>query len=129
VSLDAIARGQAFAESRMFDTCVIRRVTGQVTDPDTNEVVDTLEDVYEGRCRFQQSDIDPTQATVGEDFTLLQRMVVQLPMAAIGFQTDDVVECLTSHDPDLPGRRFFVRALAHKTEATARRLQLRERTD
>lgn len=125
-----LERGQAKAEASMVDTCIVRRVTGQTTDLDTGVITDTYTTLYSGPCRFQQADIQPTQTNVGEDFVLLQRIEVQLPMSTVGFQVDDEVECTTSvSDPDLPGRVFLVHGLAHKTEATARRLRLRERTD
>lgn len=125
-----LERGQAKAEAAMVDTCIVRRVTGQATDLDSGVITDTYTTLYSGPCRFQQSDVQPTESDVAEDFVLMQRIEVQLPMSTTGFQVDDVVECATSvSDPDLPGRTFRVHGLAHKTEATARRLRLRERTD
>ncbi|WBB73237.1 DUF6093 family protein [Micromonospora sp. WMMD1128] len=127
--LDALlARGRAAAEALLVDECVIRRPTGEGSDDDGNVVV-TYADVYAGRCRIQQTNAQATQEDAGEDFQLLLRLEVHVPMSVVGVETGDEVEVTASvHDPDLPGRRFVVRDLAHKSHATARRLGVTERT-
>jgi hypothetical protein len=125
-----LARGQAAAEDSMVDTCVIRRRTGESTDPHSGVItpVYASQDPYAGKCRVQQSTAQAREQDAGEDFLLLLRLEVQLPMSVVGLEVGDEVTITTSRDPDLPGRVFLIRDLAHKTDATARRVQCTERT-
>ncbi|MCX5066908.1 DUF6093 family protein [Micromonospora lupini] len=123
-----LADGRAFAESLMVDTCSIRRVTGEGSDDDGN-VIKTYEPLYAGKCRIQQHAGQAAQADAGEDFQLMLRLEVQLPMTVVGLDVGDEITVTASvHDPDLPGRVFLIRDLAHKTHATARRVGVTERT-
>ena len=130
MSLESVlARGRAAAERLMTDQCVIRRKTGETTDDDGNVVPVYGPDLYAGKCRIQQSNAQAQQVDVGEDYLLLQRLEVQLPMSVVGLEIGDEVEVTASvHDPDLPGRVFIVRDLAHKTHATSRRVGVTEWT-
>ena len=113
----------------MVDTCTVRRRTGTTTDPDTGVTTPTYSTVYAGKCRFQQRQVSASPAEAGDAQVLMLRMELQLPMSAVGFRVDDEVTADTSvHDPDLPGRVFLVRDLAHKSHATARRLGITEST-
>ncbi|MFG3639088.1 DUF6093 family protein [Micromonospora sp. NPDC047762] len=125
----ALARGRRAAERLMVDQCVIRRDAGTTYDPVTGYPTPNTTEVYAGRCRVQQQTASAGQRDVGEATVLLLRLEVQLPMSVVGVRVDDVVEVTASmHDPDLPGRRFRVRELAHKTHATARRFGVEEVT-
>lgn len=124
-----LALGRAAAEAGMVDACTITRVTGRTTDPDTGEVTDTRSTLYTGACRVQQAQASAQREDVGQDHLLLLRLEVQLPMSVVGLQVGDEVTITASEaDEDLPGRVFLVHDLAHKTEATARRVQCLERT-
>lgn len=113
----------------MVDACTIRRVTGESTNSTTGVITPTYTALYSGVCRFQQALVQTEPHDVGEDFVRLLRIELQLPMTVVGLQVGDEVTCTTSlSDQDLPGRVFLVRDLAHKTDATARRVQLTERT-
>ena len=113
----------------MVDTCVIERRTGQTTDPFSGVVTDTYMTVYIGKCRFQQPGTFSRPAEAGENQILLQRVSVQVPVAAAGVQVDDRVTVLTAgRDPDLVGRVFEIRELFVKTDGTAHRLGVDERT-
>jgi hypothetical protein len=125
----ALARGRAAAEALMVDACTITRVTGETTNEDTGVVTPTTSTVYTGQCRIQQSQLgaDSTPADPGEAYVRLVAFEVQLPMSVEGVRVQDVVTVTASaHDPDLVGRAFNVLGLAHKTHATARRLQVQE---
>ncbi len=125
-----LARGRVAAEALMVDACTIRRRTGEgdESDDDGNVIV-TYEDLYAGKCRVQQPSAQAAQEDVGEDFQLMLRLEVHLPMSVVGLEAGDEVTITASvHDPDLPGRVFLVRDLAHKTHATARRVGVTERT-
>jgi len=123
-----LARGRAAAERLMVDACTIRRATGEGSDDDGN-VTRTYEDLYAGKCRVQQTSAQAAQEDVGEDAQLMLRLEVHLPMSVVGLEAgDEVTITASAHDPDLPGRTFLVRDLAHKTHATARRVGVTERT-
>ncbi len=126
-----LLRARKAAELGMVDTCLIRR---RVRDSDTTDdfsgvVEPTFQTLYEGKCRVQQHQASANQREVGEASLLLLQLEVQLPMSVVGLRAEDEVLLLTSlTDPDLPGRSFLVRDLAHKTDASARRVQVQERT-
>lgn len=125
----ALARGRAMAELGMVDACVIRRVTGTATDDFSGTVTPTYADLYTGKCRVQQHQATADTKDVGEDQQFLLRIEVQLPMSVTGLRVGDEITMTSSaSDPDLPGRMFRIHDLAHKTEATARRVQCVERT-
>lgn len=119
----------------MVDTCTIRRVTGESTGPG-GVITPTYQVLYgpdvephNGKCRFQQLDAQAVEQSPGEQYALMLRMQVQLPMSVTGLQAEDQVTCDSSEeDPDLPGRVFLLRDLAHKTHATMRRVGIQERT-
>lgn len=124
-----LARGRRAAERGMVDTCEITRSGGRTTDPDTGAVTSTPSVIYGGKCRFQQPTAQSQREDVGEDHLLLLRFEVQLPMSATGFKVGDAIRVVASmNDPDLPGRVFLIHDLAHKTEATSRRVQVVEKT-
>ena len=123
-----LARGRAAAESLMVDACTIQRVVGQTTGPG-GVVTDDLDDVYAGRCRVQQDKAQAQQQDPGEAHVLMLRLEIQLPMSVTGLQAEDVVTITASaHDPDLVGRTFVIRDLAHASHKTARRVQVMEKT-
>jgi hypothetical protein len=113
----------------MVDACTIRRRTGETTDGDGNVTPTYGPDVYSGKCRIQQPNAQAAQADVGEDFQLLLRLEVHLPMSVVGLEVGDEITVTASvHDPDLPGRVFLVRDLAHGSQKTARRVGVTERS-
>jgi hypothetical protein len=125
----ALARGRAAAEDLMKDTCTIRRRVSKVTSTVDGSVSWTYADIYAGKCRFQMRAGDARTEDEGEAHLHLLRVEVQLPMSVTGLRVLDEVTCdASAHDPDLPGRVFLVRDLAHKTHATARRVRAEERT-
>ncbi|MEU4570835.1 DUF6093 family protein [Micromonospora sp. NPDC023956] len=124
-----LARGRAMAETLMVDECVIRRRTGETNDDESGVVTPDYEQVYGGKCRIQQPTATAQEQESGQAALLLVRFELQVPMSVVGVAADDEVQVTASvHDPDLVGRRFVVRGLAHKTHATARRMQVEERT-
>ncbi|MET0416384.1 MAG: DUF6093 family protein [Actinoplanes sp.] len=124
---DLVAEAQAFAEEGMVDTCTIQHVTGENTDADGN-VTPTYSTVYTGSCRVQQQQPYAERNDAGQAYQLLLRLEIQLPMSVTGISPDDVVTIVTSRDADLVGRQFSVRDLAHKTDASSRRVQCMEIT-
>ncbi|MFG3710131.1 DUF6093 family protein [Micromonospora sp. NPDC047730] len=129
MSVEALlARGRAASERLMVDACVIRRKTGETTDEQTGVITPVYATLYTGKCRVQQAG-GATPAEAGEAYRLMLRLEVQVPMSIVGLEVGDEVELTSSPlDPDLVGRTFFVRDLAHKTHATARRVGVEEAT-
>jgi hypothetical protein len=129
-----MSRQQLLEEARAFflegcvDTCTIKRVTGESTDID-GVITPTYTTLYSGVCRVQQQQPYAERHDAGQAYLLLLRLEVQLPMTVVGLQPDDILTVVTSlMDPDLPGRVFIVRDLAHKTDASSRRVQCQEKT-
>jgi hypothetical protein len=124
----ALARGRVAAELGMADACVITRAGDRTTDAN-GDVTTPTTTLYTGACRVQQHQASADEKNIGEDNLLLLRVEVQLPMTVTGLEVGDVITMTASaYDPDLPGREFRIHDLAHKTEATARRVQCVERT-
>lgn len=127
--VSVLARGRLAAEAGMVDACTITRVAGRSTDTTTGAVTLTTSTLYTGKCRVQQLQAQVSTEDVGEDQVLLLRLEVQLPMGVTGLQVGDRITVTASaHDADLVGRVFRVHDLAHKTHATARRVQCLEVT-
>jgi hypothetical protein len=126
-----LARGRTAAELGMADACTIRRVASEATDDFSGTITPAYTQLYAGRCRVQQITGTSRPHDVGEDFVLMQRIDVQLPVAGTeGLQVGDQILITASvNDADLVGRTFLVHDLAHKSEATARRVACAERTD
>lgn len=124
-----LARAQAAALAGMVDTCTVRRRTGESTDKLTGAVTPTYSTLYTGICRAQQRGAATAERArdVGEQQVLMLHIEIQLPMSVTGLQLADEVTLSVSQDADLIGRVFFVRDLAHKTDASARRMQCEER--
>lgn len=123
-----LTRGQAFAQSLMVDQCRIER--GADTDPDSGAVTSGQQILYaETPCRLQQRGAPAGQPLdSGNEAVLVQRLEVQLPVAVVGLQVGDRITWLASRDPDLVGRVFVIHDPARKTDATARRIGVHERT-
>ena len=122
-----LARGQAAALAGMRDACTVTRGGARTTDAN-GDVTQATTTLYTGVCRVQQHQATADDKNIGEDQQLLLRVEVQLPMTVTGLQVGDLITITTSIDPDLPGRQFRIHDLAHKTDATARRVQCIERT-
>lgn len=126
-----LARGQAAAVAGMVDACTIRRVATSVTDQTTGVPARTYTTLYTGKCRVQQTLPISRPHESAEDFVLLARLDVQVPIAVTGLQVNDeitITAVAAGRDTDLAGRVFLVRDLFHKSEATARRVGVIERT-
>lgn len=125
----ALAAGRRAAERLMVDACTIRRVTSSATDPNTGVITPTYTTIYGGKCRVQQAQALGEARQAGEAHLVMLRLEVQLPMTVTGLaEADEVTITASAHDPDLVGRVMLIRDLAHKSHATARRVQVQERT-
>jgi len=120
---------QADAESDFNDTCRVERPTGEeTTDPDTWEVTPVVDLIYpntdhpDGRCKFQTTGQgrSPNQESGGYQFTVLSNEC-HLPFG-LEIHEDDVITCVTSENPSLPGLVFRVTGYAVDSYATASRI-------
>lgn len=126
-----LARGQAAAEAGMVDACTIRRVTDTTTDDFSGAITNTYlsPNPYSGKCRIQSALARSEPHDTGEDYVLLLRVQLQLPVSVTGLVVgDEVTITAAANDPDLAGRVFLIRDLFHKTDPTARRVEITERT-
>jgi hypothetical protein len=124
-----LARGRAAAEALMVDACLIERETGEATSTTTGAVTPTYTTLYSGKCRIQQRTTEARVEDTAEQYDRMLRLEVQLPMSVTGLKVDDRVTVTASvHDADLAGRQVWIRHLAHKTHATARRVVAEELT-
>ena len=126
----AVAQGRAAAESLMTDVVRLERVTGQAPDPDTLEMVDTFETVYEGKGRVQRSgQLSPSERVSGEVEFGINALLVQLPLSAVGIKKGcraKVVAVAPGSDPDLLGVTATVAANLTKSHPTKRTLVCEE---
>lgn len=125
-------RARPAAERGMTDTCVIRRRTGETTDPVTFVVTPTWVQVYAGKCRLQDTGSINGGArteTPGQDYQLLVELQLQIPMGAAVLEVEDEVTLTASeNDPSRVGDVLLVRDLAGKTDASALRVGVTRRT-
>lgn len=126
----ALARGRTAAEALMVDTCTIQHKTGEATDLDVGTTTPAYATVYAGKCKVQVSSQHAGSATsrdVGQAGRLIGELEVHVPVSATGLQPDDLVTVTASAlDPDLVGRTFRLRGMAHKSFLTARRFPMIE---
>jgi hypothetical protein len=124
----ALARGQAAALAGMVDACTIRRPGTPVLDDFSGTTTPAWTAMYAGQCRVQQGIAQADEQDTGEDYQLRLRLVVQLPVSVTGLEVGDEITMTASRDADLVGRVFLIRDLMHKTDETARRVGVTERT-
>jgi hypothetical protein len=124
--VSALPELRRHAESRMLDTCTVRRVAGDAVD-DEGRVTPTYVTLYAGACRVQTGEAQERNPEVAGSTATTQRYSVHIPVGAYQPEVGDVVTIATATlDPYLPGRTFRVVALLHKSQATAYRLGVEE---
>lgn len=126
----ALKSGRAAAERLMVDAARVYRLTGvEVVDPATHAVVAERALVYEGKCKVQTWEgYESTPKGGGHEFTI-QRYQVHFPVGSFQPEVGMIVVITeTTFDPLLLGREYYVKALLHKSAATAYRLGISEDT-
>lgn len=122
-----LAESRRDAESRMLDTCTIRRPTGTTTDRPTGKVVATYSPVYAGRCRLVDTEgVVSTPEAGGATFTL-RRTRLDVPVGTGPVEDGDVltVDASVTH-PDIAGATGRVTSVPVGTQVTALRLGVEE---
>ena len=110
------------AEALMLDTCTVQAVTGETTDDD-GRTVPTYALIYNGKCKVQTYEAYEQNPEAAGATMTIQRYAVHVPVGAFDPAIGQVITITASSlDPHLPGTRFRVVALLHKTAATAYRL-------
>jgi len=123
-----LAFGRRFAKGTMRDTCRIIRYGTDVWDEATLSNTPSETVVYEGPCRLLYPYRAPTEASTPGQTQTEQLARLSLPVeTSLGIRDQDEVRYLTSaSDPDLPGKKFTVSGSAHQSDATARRVPVKE---
>jgi hypothetical protein len=114
----------------MLDACVIKRLTGETVNTATGAVTPAYVQVYSGKCRVQQALAQGRIEVAGQASVVMAERQLQLPVATSPDVRADDIATITAcvNDADMIGREFRVRDEHGKSEATARRLLIRERT-
>lgn len=125
-----LAAGRAFFLTGLVDSCTVDRISGEVNNASTGEVVKTYTTIYTGSCRVKMGASQGTRRlhTVGEAPIRIEAATLQLPVVGSeGILADDRVTITASaHDTELVGKKFFVIGEHHQTHATSRRLAISE---
>ncbi len=124
-----VRQGRRQAEALMLDTCRIRHVTGNTTDPVTGVVTPTYGPVlYQGKCKLQSQQPFPSNPDAGERQWTTSSLYLHLPVAVLAAAVVPglFVEILTSVDAVNVGRGFRVRSNDRKTLQTAIRVLVEE---
>lgn len=115
----------------MLDTCRVRKVTGNTTDPVTGVVTPAYGPaVYQGKCKLQQLRGSlPSTPDAGEHRWTVGPLELHVPVTGTGaIQTGMVADILTSVDPANVGRVLRIRIGDRKSFQSALRLAVEEVT-
>jgi hypothetical protein len=113
-----ISRGRILAERLMVDACTVKRTTGQTVGAG-GVITPTTTTVYGGRCRLTQRGTGGSWADVGEQARVVSRLVLQVPVGAPEvLEGDKVTMTASALDPQLVGKVFSVRSVAHQSYPT-----------
>lgn len=126
----ALYRGRRKIEARMVDMCTVKRRSGQNTSP-SGVITPTFSTIYTGKCRIQAGSDGERGAErdVGQARVVITKITLQIPISAPALKDgDEVTISLALYDSALVGRKYVVRDVPAKTEATARRVGMIEVT-
>lgn len=129
--MSLIGRAKAKAESLMVDTCTIKPVEGESTDPVTGEVTPIYGPAtYIGKCKIQNQRLRyPSEPVAGEHQWTIAPTEIHVPIAGTeSVATGQMVTIDTSVDLANEGRIFRVRVGDRKSHGTALRLLVEEIT-
>lgn len=126
---EAVARGQANAESLMTDTVRVIRADPDDEvgwDEDGNVIEPEPLVIYEGKAKFQHSDPYPSTPGGGEARWTTGVRQVHFPIGTTTVQTGDITECVASRNERLVGLVVRLRIDGDKTWTTAVRFNVIE---
>lgn len=125
----ALAMGRRMAEAGMQDQCRVTRHTGTtVINEETGALERATITVYEGKCSVLSPYRVPSSPSAAGLTQNVENQRLDLPMtASTGIHSGDVVEITYAHtDPDMLGRRYTVSSVMQQSDATARRIPVKE---
>lgn len=130
-ALRLVHSGRRQAEALMLDTCTIRPITGQTTDPDTGVVTPTLgAAVYTGKCKIQTQKPFPSTPDAGEHLWTVGPLYLHLPVVGseqVATGQEAVITASVGDQANV-GRVFRIKSGDRKTYATAFRPLVEEVT-
>lgn len=126
-----LAMARRESESEMREKCRITRPgTGQGPWNDVTLSYDDPPDVlvYEGKCKLRFSGARARRSQAGDQLFVEQGPTLSLPVSSsVGVRKDDAVTITEApDDPDLLGRVVWIDATRAQTNATSRRIPVRE---
>lgn len=123
-ALSAIARGRAYVEAQMTDTCQIGVESDGVLDETTDEYGVIFTVLYEGPCLFRAGVRLGNEVDAAGQGLFLQNAVVKVPIEGTEMLGKGNVVILTGSatDPGIVGVRARVTGPFAQTYATSRRL-------
>lgn len=116
--LGVVKRAQQAAERLMFDTVLVKRVTGYVLDEQTALQKPSYMKVYEGKCKLQAYDSNGANSANSANGVRLSDKVnygspmlsstqgIHFPMSVSGLAPGDIVEVIHSVNKALENRVF-----------------------
>jgi hypothetical protein len=124
----ALPELRAAAESMMRATFRITRAGGETWNPETLQNDSTLTTVYEGPGRLRAINTQDKGGDAADQAFIESQFTLSLPIVGSeGIEKDDVAECVEDpSDAAMTGRRFVVTWPAAQSDASARRLPVRE---
>lgn len=125
-----LAAGRAAAEAGMTDMCVvIESVAPGEWDEEINDYGPAQEVFsYEGPCKVKAEGTQPALTeSAGRPVVTVEPEIHFPVMTSAGIETGQVVRITSArYDPALVGREFTVSGLSASSQATARRLRVKE---
>jgi len=119
-----LAKGRAFTEASMTDTCVIRRAGGSpVLNEETGQYEPSFVDVYSGPCKVRFITSTVSEQDYQSQTVVEQQVVLSLPVEeSTPVVVNDIAEITTSQtNVSAIGKTFRIAGLFDQTYATARR--------
>lgn len=122
-----LADFRALAESLMTSTVRVSYKTGRTAqDEGTGAEAPVYATRFESAAKFQSTALETPDEDVAGRREVVDRIRVDLPWDCPKVHQDDVVECLTSPQSRLVGRKFLVGGSFDKDFQTATRLSVKE---
>lgn len=111
-------------ESRLVDTCLVKRSASQVFVESTGTYQVTYSTAYSGPCLVRPSSASDAQS--GEQQVELRFYNVILPHTATDVEPDDLVDITSTNDSYLSGLQMVVRNVAGDTYNHVRKVRCEE---
>lgn len=121
VAADTLALFRAEWESRLVDSCVVKRETGASFNASTGVTTPTYTTQYNGACLIRP--MGPAFADFGEREVAFRRYLLFVPYDTDDPAAGDLVDVTSTRDLNLNGKQLVIRNLRADTYNTARRYE------